>query len=266
MRYALLCFLLVFGLSPTICGQQPKAITNSIGMKLVLIHAGSFTMGAPVEETGRRGDEAAHEVTISKSYYLGVYETTQREFEKVTGKNPSRSKGADNPVEMVSWDEATLFCSNLSQLPAENASGRTYRLPSEAEWEYACRAISTTAYSFGDTPIGNYAWFDEHRFSIPHPVGENKANRWGLFDMHGNVSEWCQDWYGSYPLGEATDPIGPIQGEERIMRGGCLYYTPAQCRSAYRESAKPKLARSSSVGFRVAMSLTVKQNDAPTSK
>ena len=135
MRALILSIVLLIG-SPAL-GQQLKAITNSIGMKLVLIHPGSFTMGSPMNEVGRRDNEMQHEVTISKSYYLGLYEVTQGQYENVMGSNPSRFKGSKNPVEMVSWDDAVSFCKKLSELPEEKAAGREYRLPTEAEWEYA---------------------------------------------------------------------------------------------------------------------------------
>ncbi len=190
MRSELLCFLLVLGLLTPVYGQQFKSITNSIGMKLVLIHAGSFTMGSPVGEVGRKVSESEHEVMISKSYYLGVYEVNQDEYEKVMGNNPSISKGANNPVQPESWFGAVSFCTKLSELPEEKAAGREFRLPTEAEWEYACRATSSAAYCFGDTAelLEEYAWFGEPRGKT-HPVGSKKPNRWGLYDMHGNVWE-----------------------------------------------------------------------------
>ena len=156
-------------------GQQPKEITNSIGMKLVLIPAGTFTMGSPVEEAGRSGNETPHEVTISESFYLGVYEVTQDEYEKVMGNNPSFFKGAKNPVEMVSLDDAASFCRKLSELSDEKSA---YRLPTEAEWEYACRAGSTTKFSFGDTAelLEEYAWFEKTAERQTHPAGSKTAN------------------------------------------------------------------------------------------
>lgn len=226
MRTALLYILLLIGWPSPVLAQHLKAISNSIGMKLVLIHAGSFTMGAPVGELGREDNETAHEVTISKSYFLGVFEVTQDEYEKVMGSNPSEFKGAKNPVEKLRWDDAVAFCKTLSERMEEKAAERLYRLPTEAEWEYACRASSGAAYCFGDTTVGEYAWFGEHPKSQTHPVGENKANRWGLFDMHGNVGEWCQDWYEPYPSGAATDPKGPIRGSDRVYRGGYWHSEP----------------------------------------
>ncbi len=149
MRPVLLCILLVCGLTTPASAQQQKSITNSIGMKLVLIHAGSFTMGSPESEPGRQTNESLHKVTISKSYYLGAYEVTQGEYAKVMGKTPSFFKGNQLPVELVNWDDAVSFCKQLSELPDEKGAGRVYRLPAEAEWEYACRAGGKTAFSLG---------------------------------------------------------------------------------------------------------------------
>lgn len=186
---------------------------NSIGMKFKLIPAGTFTMG---------DDNDAPEVTLSKSFSLGIHEVTQSQYERVMGNNPSGFKGANNPVEQVSWEDAVEFCRKLSELPAEKAAGRVYRLPTEAEWEYACRAGTTTKYSFGDddSELGNYAWFKGNSGNTSHPVGGKKPNAWGLYDMHGNVWEWCQDWYGDYPSGTVTDPMGATSGSYRVNRGG----------------------------------------------
>jgi len=242
--------------------QAPKEITNSIGMKLVLIPNGTFQMGSPPSEEDRSSDERQHEVTISKDYYLGVTEVTQEQYEKVMGKNPSEFQGGkikgnslNHPVELVSWEDAVEFCRKLSELPEEKAAGRVYRLPTEAEWEYACRAGSKTVFHFGDDPgsLGDYAWFEENANSQTHPVGQKKPNPWGLYDMHGNVWEWCSDWYGDYPKGAVTDPGGPNEGSRRVFRGGSWDYLAAHCRSALRGGFLPSI-RFSSIGFRVALS------------
>ena len=261
MRSLVLFIVLLIG-SPAL-GQQLKAINNSIGMKLVLIHPGSFTMGSPDDEVGRRLDETLHEVTLSKSYYLGAYEVTQGEYEKVMGSNPSRIKGAKNPVETVSWDDAVSFCKKLSEMPEEKAAGREYRLPTEAEWEYACRAGSTTSYSFGDaaSQLDDYAWYGKSG-GTTHAVGLKKPNALGLYDMHSNVSEWCQDWYGNYPSGALIDPLGHSGGTLRVYRGGCWGDVAVGCRSALRDRDNPSFRFSYYNGFRVALSPSVKSPEA----
>ena len=263
---ALVWIIFVLVASPAF-GQQPKEITNSIGMKLVLIPAGTFTMGSPVEEVGRIYDETQHEVTISMSYYFGAYEVTQDQYEKVMGDHQSKFKGAKNPVETVSWDDAVAFCKKLSELSEEKEAGREYRLPMEAEWEYACRAGSKTRYRFGDSPNlrGEYAWFGENSERKTHPVGEKKANRWGLYDMHGNVYEWCQDWVAPYPSGAAADHQGPSGRSGRVIRGGCWYGGATFCRAAIRAAIDPS-RRTSGNGFRVAMSLPANKPDSVSRK
>ena len=241
-----------------------KTITNSIGMKLVLIPKETFQMGSPIEEAGADDDEAQHQVTISKDYYLGVTEVTQGQYEKVMGTNPSyfqkrvirKSDSSMYPVEQVSWEDAVEFCKRLSDLPEEKAASRVYRLPTEAEWEYACRAGSKTAYSFGEgsKSLGDYAWFDGNSNTQTHPVGEKKANAWGLYDMHGNVWEWCSDWYGEYPKGAVSDPVGPREGSSRVLRGGCWLIGAADCRSAVRSRRYPSNRDYNDFGFRVALS------------
>jgi formylglycine-generating enzyme required for sulfatase activity len=263
IRKSLIVLSVLIGGGANLCeAQPPKEITNSIGMKLVLIPKGTFMMGSPKSEQGRDDDETQHEVTISEDYYLGVFEVTQAQYEKVIGTNPSyfqRAKVADQnadlPVESVSWDDAVEFCKRLSDLPEEKKAGRVYRLPTEAEWEFACRAGSTTAYSFGASSksLGDYAWFGENSGRQTHPVGEKKANAWGLYDMHGNVWELCSDWYGEYPKGAVSDPSGPNEGSYRVIRGGGWNDEAADCRSANRARIVPS-DRSINLGFRVALS------------
>jgi formylglycine-generating enzyme required for sulfatase activity len=246
-----------------VMAQSEKEMTNSIGMKLVLLPKGTFQMGSPIEEAGADDDEAQHQVTISKDYYLGVTEVTQGQYEKVMGTNPShfqkrvirKSDSSMYPVEQVSWEDAVEFCKKLSDLPEEKAAGRVYRLPTEAEWEYACRAGSKTAYSFGESSesLADYAWFDGNSNNQTHPVGEKKANAWGLYDMHGNVWEWCSDWYGEYPKGAVSDPVGPREGSDRVHRGGSWSGVAALCRSARRGGGDPS-NRFNDIGFRVALS------------
>jgi len=257
--------LIIFGMIQLGCqvrAQSPKTITNSIGMKLVLIPKGTFQMGSPIEEKRVSYHEEQHQVTISKDYYLGVTEVTQGQYEKVMGINPSyfqsekiKGSSSDHPVEQVSWEDAVEFCKKLSDLPEEKQAGRVYRLPTEAEWEYACRAGSKTNFSFGESSksLGDYAWFIENSNGQTHPVGEKKANAWGLYDMHGNVWEWCSDWFGDYPKGAVSDPVGPREGSRRVDRGGSWLSEAAFCRSAYRSRLIPSY-RDYILGFRLALS------------
>ncbi|MFM8188000.1 MAG: formylglycine-generating enzyme family protein, partial [Pirellula sp.] len=184
------------------------------------------------------------------------------QYEKVMGANPSYFQGeeiegssSNHPVECVSWLDAVEFCKKLSDLPEEKATGRVYRLPTEAEWEYACRAGSKSAYSFGESSksLGDYAWFDENSNDQTQPVGEKKANAWGLYDMHGNVWEWCRDRYGDYPEGAVSDPSGPKEGSNRVIRGGSWYFVAAFCRSGIRYWFVPSY-RLNLIGFRLALS------------
>ena len=227
-------------------------IENSIGMKLSVIPPGTFMMGS---NDGRNNEKPAHQVTLTKPFMLGTYEVTQAQYEKVMDINPSKFKGANNPVETVSRNDAVEFCRRLSELRAEKAAGRVYRLPTEAEWEFACRAGTTTTYSFGDgsSDLGDYAWYSANSRSTTHPVGGKQPNAWGLYDMHGNVWEWCQGMYGAYPSGSVTDPRGATSGSLRVGRGGCWLYTAEFCRSAYRSRDYPSY-RSNVNGFRVCLS------------
>ena len=243
--------------------DNPSTIINSIGMKLVLIPKGTFQMGAPFEEEFARDDEEPHEVTLSTDYYLGITEVTQGQYEKVMGTNPAhfqkrvirKSDSSMYPVERVSWERAVEFCRKLSELPEEKAAGRVYGLPTEAEWEYACRAGSQTAYSSGETPrsLDDYAWIATNSKGQTHPVGEKKANAWGLFDMHGNVSEWCSDRYGEYPKAAVSDPVGLQTGSSRVYRGGSINDGAASCRSSVRFRQRQSESQNY-IGFRVALS------------
>ena len=236
-----------------------KVITNSIGMKMVLIPAGEFMMGSPEGEEERSGDEKQHRIRITKPYYLGVYEVTQEQYEKVTGANPSLFKGATRPVEQVSWEDAVEFCRKLSR-----KEGRTYRLPTEAEWEYACRAGTTTPFHFGGILNGKEANCDgnyPYGTGIKGPylketatVGSYAPNAWGLYDMHGNVYEWCADSYDSDYYGDSPtdDPTGPATRSYRVVRGGSWGSFAGSCRSAFRGNFSPGI-RFSGLGFRVAL-------------
>ena len=255
---SILTFLIVLVEPAALRAQDgEKVITNSIGMKLTLIPAGKFVMGSPADEAERDPEELQHEVTITKPFYLGVFEVTQREYEKVTGKNPSHFKKleSDQPVEQVRWTEAADFCNRLSNNADEKKAGRVYRLPTEAEWEYACRAGTTTAYHHGAGLSAKLANFDG-RFPFggadkgaylqkPAKVGSYAPNAWGLYDMHGNVAEWCADWYDPdyYKTSPKENPPGPAKGVLytgfakdyfHVVRGGCWNDEAQACRSAYR--------------------------------
>ena len=206
-----------------------------------------------VDETSR------HTVAISKAFYLGKYEVTQEQWVAVMGSNPSEFKGRTNPVEKVSWDDVQEFLRRLNSKEGTNPPlplpGGEYRLPTEAEWEYACRAGATTTYSFGDDAdqVGQYAWYDGNSGEKTHPVGQLKPNAWGLYDMHGNVYEWCQDWYGEtyYSQSPAKDPQGPGSGNSRLLRGGSWYANAPLVRCASRISYAPA-SRDRNIGVRVA--------------
>jgi formylglycine-generating enzyme required for sulfatase activity len=242
--------------APARAGNPPlagKTYTNSIGMEFVLVPAGSFMMGAPDSEKILSWERPQHKVNISKPFYLGKYEVTQEQWEAVMGNNPSWLKGRTNPVELVSWNDTQEF---IRRLNAREGHGR-YRLPTEAEWEYAARAGTTTAYSFGDDAgnLGRYAWCtpgDEAH----HPVGQKEANAWGLHDMHGNVHEWVQDWYDKtyYSHSPETDPLGPSTGSRRVIRGGGYGDAAMLCRSSARLHFWPKRYVGADGGFRLALS------------
>jgi formylglycine-generating enzyme required for sulfatase activity len=245
-----------------VVAQSEKEITNSIGMKLVLIPKGTFLMGSPESDKEHQGDEVQHEVMLSNDFFLGVTEVTQAQYQKVMGENPSyfqsdeiQGESSNHPVEKVSWEDAVDFCKKLSELPEEKKAGRVYRLPTEAEWEYACRAGSKSAYSFGDgvDSLDGNAWFKENSDRKTHPVGQKRPNAWGLYDMHGNVFEWCSDWYDDYPKDAVSDPTGSKEGSHRVYRGGSSYDVATNCRSASRYWIYASL-RSRINGFRVALS------------
>jgi formylglycine-generating enzyme required for sulfatase activity len=266
--------------------QREKVITNSIGMKLALIPAGKFLMGSPATEKEREDKEVQHQVTISKPFYMGVYEVTQREYEKVLGEDKPWQKsiftkegggGPDHPRENLRFHQVIKFCTKLSELPAEKRAGRKYRLPTEAEWEYACRAGTKTAFHYGDALSSKQANFngnDPYGGARKGPylrktakVGSYKPNAWGLYDMHGNVAEYCSDYYDKnyYKKSPKVDPKGPAKGVlsteydaprgpagefYRVVRGGCWLDEGRGCRSAYRSKAMPQ-AFYRLIGFRV---------------
>ncbi len=242
----------------------PETFTNSVGMTFVRIAAGSFLMGTSDEEIealikrypdthlGWFEDERPqHSVTISEPFWMGTHPVTQVQWEAVMGDNPSRFKGdLSRPVEQVSWDDVQQFLERLSA-----SDGRTYTLPSEAQWEYTCRAGSSGAYCFGDdvSQLGDYAWYQENSGHRTHPVGKKQANAWGLYDMHGNVWEWCQDFYGDYLASAAQDPSGPDAGAFRVIRGGGWDDPALLARAACRYAVGPAY-RDDGLGFRCSSS------------
>jgi formylglycine-generating enzyme required for sulfatase activity/predicted Ser/Thr protein kinase len=231
---------------------KKKVITNRVGMKFILIPAGRFLMGSPDNEPDRDADERQHEVTITKPFYLQTTEVTQGQWEMIMGNNPSYycKCGDDCPVDNVSWDDAQQFINQLNQIDRTNK----YRLPTEAEWEYACRAGTETAYSFREDKIGKYAWYIANSEEQIHPVGKKKPNAWGLYDMHGNVWEWVQDWYGDYPSKSVVNPKGLDNGDDiRILRGGSWFNPAKSLRSAIRYRGF-SVNRNYNIGFRVARS------------
>ena len=241
--------------------NRPQRVTNSIGQDLVLIPAGSFQMGSPEGESGRSSDEGPqHRVEITKAFYMGRTEVTQGQWRGVMGTEPWKEssfaqEGEQNAASSINWDDATEFCRRLSQ-----REGKTYRLPTEAEWEYACRAGTTTRFHFGDdeSQLGEYAWFYGNADSIgedyAHSVGQKKPNPFGLYDMHGNVDEWCGDWFDSdyYASSPLRDPRGPSSGSSRVLRGGSWYDAPNLVRCALRYGSTPG-NRSDLFGFRVVL-------------
>jgi len=247
-RFALLAMLLLAPAAATAAQGAAKAqatakpIVNALGMRFVPIPPGSFVMGSPPDEPGRDDDERQHRVTLSRGFHMQTTEVTQGQWKAVMGDNPSgfRACGDDCPVEGLSWDMVQAFIDKLNRLEP----GKRYRLPTEAEWEYAARAGSAGPFATGDclsTAQANYN--GEHPLpgcakgtfrQGPMPVASFAPNAWGLYDMHGNVWELCQDWYGEYPRGEVTDPKGPPTGSHRVVRGGSWRFHASFARSANR--------------------------------
>jgi formylglycine-generating enzyme required for sulfatase activity len=238
-----------YGKSEPMPAAQPaprgSEFENSIGTKLVRIDPGRFTMGSPATEAQRNPEEQQHEVEITQPFYLGQHEVTQAQYRTVMGSNPSKAKGDRLPVEQVSWHDAKAFCARLSK-----TESRTYTLPTEAEWEYACRAGTRTPYSFGNTVSDTQAVFKKGT----RVVGSFAPNRWGLYDMHGNVNEWCEDYWGEnyYASSPKKDPKGPATGKERVVRGGAWGLNPEYLRAAYRGGYEPDY-KNDRIGFRVVL-------------
>ena len=228
--------------------REGQEITNSIGMRLRLIQPGSFVMGTNIGGPCPNGlDLPAHRVTLTRPYYLGVTEVTHEQYQAVMGGVPMKFEGANRPVDNVHWEEAKEFCQRLSQ-----KEGASYRLPTEAEWEYACRAGSSTSYCFGDSEptLGEFAWYSQNSDTQTHDVGMKRPNAWGLHDIHGNVHEWCEDSLRPYTSGGQVDPLGQPQGNFRIARGGSFIDGSPWCRSACRVEFGV-VDRRDHLGFRV---------------
>jgi sulfatase modifying factor 1 len=234
-------------------GAKPPVVTTKGGVRMVLLPGGRFTMGGARRD---QVDETPHEVSVG-AFYIDVHEVTQAEYRKVMGKNPARWKGGRNPVEQIRWSDAAKYCNARSRRDGLEcaydlrtwrcdfrASG--YRLPTEAEWEYAARAGTKGDYSFGDDPaqLGRYAWFRRNKTRGTHPVGTKSPNGWGLHDMYGNVWEWCSDFYDEqyYRRSPADDPTGPAKGKTRVLRGGGWNSARDECRSSYRYDEDPGYA------------------------
>jgi len=252
----------------TVTGARSVDLNATVAMDMIWVPAGTFTMGSPTDEAGRQADrEDEHNVSLSKGFYLGKYEVTQAQYEAVmTGVTGDRNATPSNwpnnpnrPVEMVSWDDAQVFLTRLNEQQAGNLpAGWSYVLPTESQWEYACRAGTTTAYSWGNTIASsnaNYNWDgganDGNDFKQTRDVAQYAANPWGFFDMHGNVWEWTADWYqAAYPTGNpVADPTGPASGSNRVPRGGSWSSDGTNLRSAKRVHAPSY--RASGLGFRV---------------
>ena len=230
--------------------DTPRVITTASGVRMVLLPGGRFTMGSGYRD---EIDEKPHDVHVS-GFYIDTHEVTQAEYEKVIGRNPSRWKHREHPVDQIRWHDAARYCNARSHL---EGLGRAYdpktwtcdldsdgyRLPTEAEWEYAARAGTRTLYAFGDSPakLKQYAWFRESCNRNPQPVGRKLPNPWGLYDMYGNVWEWCNDSYAEayYQESPPKNPPGPKTGNTRVLRGGCWNSRAHYCRSAYREHEDP---------------------------
>jgi len=248
--------------APTTGRRFYRAVSMPPPENMVFIPPGTFRMGTPVGETGRQSWEGQQTVvTISRGFWMGKYEVTQDAYFEVLGVNPSQFKAdASAPVESVTWSDAIAFCVTLTareQGVGRIPAGSAYRLPTEAEWAYACRALTSTRFNYGDDPdtsqLTNNAWFGGNSGDQTHAVGQKVPNLWGLYDMHGNVWEWCQDWWlDSYPGGSAVDPRGPVSGSYRVVRGGSWGGDAWFERSGVRSFADPG-SRSHSFGFRVVL-------------
>ena len=235
---------------PTTQSSNKTFTVNGVSFTMVYVQGGTFTMGATSEQGSNAGDDEkpSHSVTLS-SYYIGETEVTQGLWETVMGSNPSKFKGANNPVECVSWDDCKSFISKLNSL-----TGQRFRLPTEAEWEFAARGGSKSKhYKYsGSNTLSAVAWYKDNSGGSTHPVKTKSSNELGLYDMSGNVYEWCQDWYGGYSSGSQTNPAGPSSGSNRVIRGGCWFIIARFCRVSFRYYSTPDY-RSYNLGLRLSL-------------
>jgi formylglycine-generating enzyme required for sulfatase activity len=256
--------------NPVSTSRFYRAVRQSVTTNMIYISPGTFTMGSPTGEVDRWADETQHTVVLTRGFYICKYLVRQADYLALMGANPSHFTPANFypdctlncPVEMVSWSNATNYCAKLTQQEAAAgrlAPGWQYRLPTEAEWEYACRAGTTTRFSYGDDPgyasLTAHAYYSDNSLIEAHPVGQKMFNPWGLYDMHGNVKEWCLDWYGTYASGTVTDPQGPTTGQDRVNRGGSWSHAGSWCRSAQRFHNTPATAQDL-IGFRIVLAPT----------
>ena len=256
---AMILLSLIIALFGTSCGRgggsgraakTPKIIRTKSGVEMVLIPGGWFEMGS---DRGRANESPVHRVWVD-SFLMDRYEVTQEQYAKLMLGNPSHFKGPDRPVEQISWAMAALYCNARSRAEGLepcydeetgkcNFQANGYRLPTEAEWEYACRAGTDTKYFFGNDGrrLREYAWYAENSLGMTHPVGRKKPNPWGLYDMYGNVAEWCNDIYGEnyYRNSPDRNPRGPSDGERYVLRGGSWNSSADACRSSYRMGEEP---------------------------
>ena len=246
-------------------GVYAELLLGGVVLELRWISPGNFLMGSPEDEAGRWADEGPqHLVTLTRGFWLGATPCTQEQWQAVIGKNPSESQGQRRPVENVRWNDAAEFCGNLTRLARESGAMPAdfeFRLPTEAEWEYACRAGTTSAFNDEsnctkpegkDPALERLGWYDQNSGNETHPVGEKSPNTWGLYDMHGNVWEWCADyWADRYSAEAQTDPTGPKEGAGRVVRGGSSWIVAGGCRSACRGGREPG-DRGWNRGFRLA--------------
>jgi len=223
-------------------------------MEMVWCAPGTFEMGSPQTELGRFGNEVRRKVVITKGFWLGKYEVTQAQWDSVMHDNPSRFKSLEKPVDTVSWLDCELFIRRVNTI-----FGGLARFPTEAEWEYACRAGSDAPVS-GGGELSKMAWYNKNSNNQTHTVGEKEPNAWGFCDMHGNVLEWCSDWFSLPSTDDAEDPIGPPNGSFKVMRGGCWFFFERDCRSAYRLKREPNL-RNCIFGLRLACSEAEYEHD-----